>query len=68
MSDPARTSGNGQLFLEAVLWIVPTGSLWRDFSASFGNWNGVLKRRRDWLNVSIFQQLFDVVSEGPTWE
>ena len=46
--DPGRTGGNGRLFLAAVLWIVRTGSPRRDLPPSFGKWNSVYKRFRDW--------------------
>ena len=41
--DPGRSGKNNRLFLEAVLWIVRTGSPWRDLPAMFGN------SRTDWI-------------------
>jgi transposase len=49
--DPGRTGGDGRLFLEAVLWIVRTGSPWRDLPAEFGNWNSVFTRFRYWVRI-----------------
>jgi transposase len=48
-ADPGRTGGDGRMFLEAVLWIARTDRLWRDLAPSFGNWNSVFKRFRDWV-------------------
>jgi transposase len=67
-SDPGRTGGDGRLFTEAVLWIARTGSPWRDLPASFGNWNSVFKRFRDWVKAGVFQRMFEAVSEDPDME
>lgn len=37
--NPGRSGGNNRLFMEAVLWIVRTGSPWRDLPTMFGNWS-----------------------------
>ncbi|WP_179040986.1 transposase, partial [Rhizobium leguminosarum] len=34
-SDPGRSGSNNRLFIEAVLWIVRTGSPWRDLPTAF---------------------------------
>ena len=47
--------------MEAVLWIVRTGSPWRDLPAPFGKWNTVFKRYRDWAKADVFKRLFDAV-------
>jgi transposase len=66
--DPGRTGGDGRLFLEAVLWIAPTGSPWRDLPPRFGNWNSVFKRFRDWVKADVFKRIFDAVSDEPDME
>ena len=67
-SDPGRSGGDNRLFIEAILWIVRTGSPWRDLPAAFGNWNTVFKRYRDWVKADVFKRLFDAVSEEPDME
>ena len=54
-----------RLFVEAVLWIVRTGSPWRDLPEEFGKCNTVFKRFRDWVKADIWQKLFDAVSGQP---
>jgi transposase len=67
-SDPGRSGGDNRLFVEAVLWIARTGSPWRDLPATFGRWNTVFKRFRDWVKADVFPRLFDAVSDEPDME
>ncbi|KAA5602941.1 IS5 family transposase [Blastochloris sulfoviridis] len=67
-TDPGRSGKDNRLFIEAVLWIVRTGSPWRDLPASFGNWNTVFKRYRDWVKADVFVRLFEACSEEPDME
>lgn len=68
ITDPGRTGGDGRLFLEAVLWIARTGSPWRDLPGSFGNWNTVFKRFREWVKRDVFKRIFDALSGEPDME
>ena len=67
-SDPGRSGGDNRLFVEAILWIVRTGSPWRDLPAHFGKWNTVFVRYRDWVKADVFKRLFEAVSEEPDME
>ena len=67
-SDPGRSGADNRRFIEAVLWIARTGSPWRDLPATFGHWNTVFKRYRDWVKADIFKRLFDAVSDEPDME
>src|SRR5277367_6854388 len=49
--DPGRSGKDNRLFVEAVLWIARTGSPWRDLPPSFGHWNSVFTRFRDWVKA-----------------
>src|SRR5204862_7996545 len=66
--DPGRSGTDNRLFVEAVLWIARTGSPWRDLPPSFGNWNSVFTRFRDWVKAEVWQRLFDAVSDEPDLE
>ena len=66
--DPGRTGGDCRLFLEGVLWIVRTGSPWRDLPAMFGKWNSVFKRFRDWVKAGVFQRMFEAAADDPDME
>ncbi|WP_189622647.1 IS5 family transposase, partial [Novosphingobium colocasiae] len=61
-TDPGRSGRNNRLFLEAVLWIVRTGSPWRDLPALFGNWSTAFRRFRDWREADVFKRIFDALS------
>ena len=41
-----RSGKNSRLFVEAVLLIARTGSLWRDLPAAFAHWNSAYTRFR----------------------
>ena len=62
-SDPGRAGGDARLFVEAVLWIARTGSPWRDLPPSFGKWNTVFKRFRDWVKANVFKLWRDNLCE-----
>ena len=66
--DPGRSGSDNRLFVEAILWIVRTGSPWRDLPEGFGNWNTVFRRYRDWVKADVFKRLFDACSEEPDME
>jgi transposase len=67
-TDPGRSGSDNRRFVEAVLWIVRTGSPWRDLPPSFGNWNTVFKRYRDWVKADVFVRLFEACSDEPDME
>ena len=56
---------NSRFVVEAVLWIVRTGSPLRDLLLEFGKWNTVFQRFRDWIKANVFQKLFDTLSGQP---
>ncbi len=67
-SDPDRSDNNNRLLNEAILWIVRTGSPWRDLPDYFGKWSTIFKRFRDWVKADVLQRLFDAVSDDPGME
>lgn len=66
--DPGRSGADNRLFLEAVLWMVRTGSPWRDLHDAFGNWNSVFKRFRRWALKGVFERVFNSLSGDPDFE
>jgi transposase len=66
--DPGRSGKDNRLFLEAVLWLIRTGSPWRDLPETFGCWNTVFRRFRRWARKDIFERIFAVLSGDPDVE
>ena len=68
ITDRGRSAANNRLFIEAVLWIVRTGSPWRDLPAEFGNWNSVFQRYRRWVKAGRFRKIFEAPNDSPDME
>ena len=67
-----RTRGSSgrdnRLFVEAVLWIVRTGSPWRDLPEVFGEWNSVFRRFSRWSRKGVWLRMFQAMSDDPDFE
>ncbi len=66
--DPGRSGTDNRLLVEAVLWLVRTGSPWRDRPEAFGYWNTVFRRFRRWACKGVFERIFAAVSGDPDFE
>ena len=68
----ARTRGSSgrdnRMFIEAVLWIVRTGSPWRDLPEVFGEWNSIFRRFSRWSHKGIWWRIFAAMSDDPDFE
>ena len=68
----ARTRGSSgrdnRMFVEAVLWIVRTGSPWRDLPEVFGDWNSVFRRFSRWSHKGVWWRVFAAMSDDPDFE
>jgi putative transposase len=67
-----RTRGqsgrDNRMFVEAVLWIVRTGSPWRDLPDIFGAWNTNFRRFSRWSAKGIWQRIFTAMADDPDFE
>lgn len=66
--DRGRSGRDNRLFLEAVLWLVRTGSPWRDLPEPFGLWNTAFRRFRRWADNGVFRRIFNELSGDPDFE
>ena len=62
------TGRDNRMFVEGVLWIVRTGSPWRDLPEAFGEWNSVFRRFSRWSAKGVWQRLFEALSDDPDFE
>src|SRR5258708_19231284 len=59
------TGRDNRMFVEGVLWIVRTGSPWRDLPEAFGDWNRVFRRFSRWSFKGVWCRLFQTMSHDP---
>jgi transposase len=57
VSDRGATAKDNRRFLEAVLWIMRTGSPWRDLPAEFGHWHRTYVRFSRWREKGVFERV-----------
>jgi transposase len=65
---PGRTAADNRRFLEAVLWIARTGSLWRDLLEQSGRWNSVYPRFARWYQKGVWQKIFGILAQDADFE
>jgi transposase len=58
-----RPAKDNRTMVNAVLWVLQTGSPWRDLPAEYGSWNSVYSRFRRWTEKGIWKEIFDKLSE-----
>jgi transposase len=59
--------GSAPKFVEGVLWIVRTGSPWRDLHEVFGDWNTVFRRFSRWRAKGVWWRIFEAPSLKDRW-
>ena len=62
------TGRDNRMFVEGVLWIVRTGSPWRDLPEAFGDWNSVFRRFSRWSAKGVWWRIFEAMSDDPDFE
>lgn len=63
--------GNEQkvrIFIEAVHWVMRTGSPWRDIPQELGLWNSIFKRFSRWADENVWERLHQELIEEPDME
>lgn len=55
------TAADNRLFVEGVLWILRTGTPWRDLPAGYGIWSSVYKRYDRWCKKGLWKTVMDAL-------
>ena len=55
-------------FINAVFWILRTGSPWRDLPADYGDWKNTHRRFTRWRDKGIWSDLLDIIIDEPDFE
>lgn len=55
-------------FINAVLWILRTGSPWRSLPPEYGDWKGTHRRFSRWRDKGIWEKLLEVFMADPAYE
>jgi len=59
---------DNRLFINAVLWILRTGVLWRDFPPEYGKWGTLHQRFIRWRDKRIWEKLLESLIDQPDFE
>jgi len=66
--DPGRHGRDNRMFMEAVLWIVRTGSPWRKLPPQFGRWRTAFTRFKRWTSKNVWPGVFARLAQDPDCE
>ena len=59
---------DNRLFLDAVFWILRTGSPWRDLPPDYGHWKNVHRRFCRWRDRGVWSRLLEILVTEPDYE
>ena len=59
---------DNRLFLNAVFWILRTGSPWRDLPPDYGDWKNTHRRFCRWRDAGLWESLLEQVVVEPDYE
>ena len=61
-------AGDNRTFVNAALWIVRTGSPWRDLPPQYGRFNAVHRRNKRWCDKGIWDFVLAQLIDEPDME
>ena len=57
-----RPPQNHRRVLDAVFWLMRTGTPWRDLPEEFGNWNSIFRQFRRWADSGIWDVILEALA------
>lgn len=63
-----REAKDNRLFINAVFWILRTGSPWRDLPPDYGGWKNTHRRYCRWRDKDIWENLLKLLITEPDYE
>ena len=55
-------------FIDAVFWIIRTGTPWRDLPPDYGDWSNTHRHFIRWCDKRIWEKLLEVLIDEPDYE
>ena len=55
-------------FINAVFWILRTGSPWRDLPPDYGGWKNTHRRFRRWIERGVWEKVLEKLINEPDYE
>lgn len=68
MGDWGGVAKDNRLFINAVFWILRTGSPWRDLPPDYGDWKNTHRRFCRWRDKRIWEKLLEQIICDPDFE
>ena len=59
---------DGRRFFNALLWVARSGARWRDLPERFGPYQTAKRRYYRWIEMGVFDRLFEAVASQPDLE
>lgn len=59
---------DGRRFFNALLWMARSGARWRDLPDRFGPYQTAKRRYYRWVEMGVFDRLFEAVASDPDLE
>lgn len=63
-----RPARDKREFINAIVWLLRTGSPWRALPSEFGSWRSVYSRFRRWQIKGYWKKIFQTLSLEPDLE